>query len=500
MRTFHSDKEYIQAHLGCVLNILRTSPVLQLTPQQRISREHLISVLDGYRLAGNFPKNYYRRERLPVFIDENKTHCAVGYLLQQTGHEELALRISFADNYAWVKDIHDPELLVWQQESGFTLEELKLIQGSYDSYLENAFILPNKYEIPQKPAPMTVYFENAETGKPMSAKPENIWCKGEGPNGTLNGRWEQNYSLDMPWIVGYYENGKRSGQWMEYFQGTKRICRTENWRNNKLNGLRKRYDQEGNLIEEILFKEGKAILKKNYEFGDSLTWIRKPIDSNIVWTEVYTFGGSLIAAGHEKIYNPGNLQWFQNIQLTALNSASITARDAGTSYEAYSYSGGYRRHPFFYSPPLVTYKKEGDWVYYREYNYRAALGKSPERNPLLLNYQHFGVELQHGISMFENVNTGVYDSIRVDYLDNCVRNFCGYGTYDFIHLQIGYYDNQTTPAMKLQYGSGYEVPLVMKEYGQCNRANQKTGEWKHFTKDGRLYKTENYLVAWKEDD
>lgn len=509
-RHFNSDKEYIQAHLTCVLSILRSNPVDQLNAQQYNSRMHLIEVLDGYRVAGNFPQNYYHHGRVPVFIDENKTHCAVGFLMQQTGHEDMALRIAAADNYAWVKDIHDPELPSWQEASGFTVEELKLIQGAYDSYIDNAFILPNKYEIPQKPSCMVVYFENEALHKPMSAKPENVWCKGEGANGILNGRWEQNYAVGIPWIVGYYENGQRSGQWQEYYQGTKQLCRTENWRNNKLNGIRKRFDRFGNLIEEILFKDGKAMKKTNYSLEDSLTWVRRPIDSVLVWTEVYNFEGAMIAMGQERIHNPGNLLWFQNIELTALNTISIQARDQQTSSYPI-YGGGQIVSPRYgrgwsYTPPLVTYTKEGDWVYYEEYNYTKRKTNPTMKTMLVESFKHFGQALVNSVSIFEDMNVNNrYDSVKVEYVNDNLTHFYGYGSTDFVHLYICYYDEKVAPRIDLSY-YGYNAyseqnshPPI-KECGQYNRANEKIGVWKHYSTGQKLYKTENFLVAWKEEE
>jgi hypothetical protein len=462
-RHFNSDKEYIQAHLTCVLAILQSNPVDQLNAKQYNSRLHLIEVLDAYRLAGNFPMNYHRLERIPVFIDENQTHCAVGYLLQQTGCEEMALRISAKNNYAWLKDIDDPEFFEWQIASGFSLEELKLIQGAYDSYRFDAFYAPDKYVTPQKPACLLVYFEDGMTRKPLPAKTENIWCKGEGTDGVLNGKWVQNYGVGIPWIVGYFENGQRSGQWQEYYQGTKKLCRTENWRNNKLNGLRRRFDRAGKIIEEILFKDGNAITKTNYSLDDSLVYVRRPLDSVLVATEIYNFEGALIASGNEKIYNPGNLLWFQNIELTALNSASIQARDMPNAIQVYgdgyggysSYSGngggGIYLSPYSYqninlynTPPLVQYKKEGNWIYYKEYNYSA-------NKSLVNDYRHFGKDLLNSMSAFDDFNANdSYDSIRVGYSDNLFRNFYGYGNGNSVHYEIRYFGvdihaNETNP-------------------------------------------------------
>jgi hypothetical protein len=357
---------------------------------------------------------------------------------------------------------------------------------------------------------MLVYFENKTTRLPMEAKKENIWCKGEGSNGVLHGRWVQNYAVGQPWIVGYYENGQRSGQWQEYYQGTKQLCRTENWRNDKLNGVRKRFDRAGKLIEEIMFKDGNAITKTNYDLQDSLTWVRKPLDSNRVWTQVYNFEGALIAAGHEKVHNPGNLLWFQNIELTALNSAAIHSREVVTSGQVYGGRGSsfnpFGRISLYNTPPLVEYKKEGDWIYYKEYAYSAKKPSNSMQALLLTNYKHFGSALLNSLHMFDeiHINSG-YDSIRVDYADNNLQNFYGYGSRDYTHLQVEYYDANAQPTIAWSiYGDYYNngIPStpapVVKACGQYNRANERTGMWKHFSIVGQLYKTENYLIAWKE--
>lgn len=505
-RIFTSDRDYVQAHLESVLPILRAARVGHLNVAQYRSRLYLIGLLDHYRQAGSFPLNYCRKERIPVFIDEHGTHCAVGYLMQQTGHEELALRIAMTDNYAWVKDIRDPELPTWQEASGFSLDELKLIQGAYDFYMENALFLPNRFEIPQKPECILVYFE----GKPK--KPENIWCQGEGKNGVLNGRWEQYATPGMPWIIGYYEQGKRSGQWAEYYQGTQQLCRTENWRNDQLNGVRRRYDRTGRLIEEILFKDGNAVSKTNHDFTDSLTWVRKPIDSTHMWTQVYTTGGALIATGQESVHNPGNLKWFQNIELTALNSFAISARDD-------SDMNGPGGISLYNTPPLVEYRKEGKWTFYKEYTMTWA-GKRPASFSELLRqqYRHFGPSLHHATSLFDSPAIGSgYDSICAVFAADHLMIFFGYGTEDYLHLLLKYYENdpqpvalhqslQLTHSSRHRYrriqpsGATFSVNHPVREIGQYNRLHQKTGTWKYYDRNGTLYKIEQFLVPRDEDE
>src|SRR5687768_17086021 len=69
-RNIPCDQVYVRSHLSCVIGILQNAPVDHLTEAQKASRVQMISLLDQYRLAGNFPVNYYRMHRTPVFIDE----------------------------------------------------------------------------------------------------------------------------------------------------------------------------------------------------------------------------------------------------------------------------------------------------------------------------------------------------------------------------------------------------------------------------------------------
>lgn len=513
MRRITSDREYVQAHLEAVLGILHENQTSHLSAAQLQTRLQMLQWLREYRQAGQFPLNYYRLDRIPVFIDEHNTHCAVGYLMMKSGHDALAHKIAAADNYIWVKDIKDPAVIAWQTESGFTLEELKLIQGAYDSYLPNAFFLPNKYEIPQKPQVILAFFEDENTGKPLKAAPQNVWLKGESNGGVLHGKWIQNFAVGLPWIIGWFENGKKTGQWAEYYQGTTQLCRTEIWRDDKLNGLRIRYDRQGNIIEKILFRDGKVVTKTNHTQEDTLTWIRRPLNDSMLYTEVYNAGGALIAQGKEKVYNPGNLQWFQNIELTALNTAAIHASSpvefvsaSGSARFGSSGRGMYRpgRVQLFGSPQLVTYLKEGTWTYYKEYNYNAGNFQGSMHRSLRANYRHVAGKLIEGMSMFGDLSlTLMYDSIQVVYAGDQVLELKSKAPGGDVHLKVNYYDAASVSPnqIRIYYSGNYQQrqQLIVKECGRYSPQGERIGEWRCFNQNGQLYKTENYLIAWKED-
>ncbi len=507
---FESDKEYIQKHLENVLLILKSNPTNDLSQKQLASRLHLIDVLSDYREAGVFPMNYYRVERLPVFIDEHGTHCAVGFLLRETGNEVVAQRIARKDNYAWVKDIDDPALPSWQQSSGFTMDELKLIQGAYDSYMPMAWLRPDKTEIPQKPEVIVRNFNGEETDFLAGTDLLTIWCYGEGADGVLNGKWIQNYRNGIPWIEGFYENGKRTGSWKEYYKGTNILCRTEHWRNDKLNGVRTRFDREGNVIERITFKDGAATQKINYDLQGNLEYIRIPIDSMTVKTQIFSDQGYLLAEGSEKIYNPSGLLWFQNIELTALNTMAITARDGAPEYignGGFSVISGIENGPglvdfyrpqrsfiSFQQPSLVQYLKFGTWKYYNEYTPETYLQTvSTTAEYIQRDYPHLKSDIEHvlGGADFKSLHH-ITDSLSIEFEENQVQSFTAYGTDFKVVLRANNSFSNSFP-----YGN----PMTyVSALGEVNEHGYRYGEWYHFNMHGEILKREDYFIPVKPEE
>ena len=514
-RSYSNDWQLVQDHLESVIEILEDNSISGLNESQIDMRLSLIEELTSYCKAGVFPVNYYQETREPVFIDEYDTHCAVGYLLKQSGHGDLARKIARSNNYAWVKEISVPELLEWQKQSGFTVEELKLIQGAYDFYLPDAFLLPNKYEVPQKPEVIVRYFDNKISGKSLPEKDKNLWCYGEGDNGVLNGKWIQNYAVSVPWIEGYFENGNRTGQWKEYYQGTDILCRTENWRNDELNGLRTRYDYDGNIIEKIWFKDGLAVTKTNYDFEKDLMYVRQPLDSVQVFTEVYDLRGGLLASGIEIIHNPGNLMWFQNIELTALNSAAITARTVETNNEFILDNGlgmynSFSAPVLYNSPKLVEYKKEGSWTYYREYLVEGEVANSnwTPSQILLFHYPRIAEELQFTIDPFEMMEENViYDSIEIIFNNDNMTDIIGHHNEKPMSIHLEWYDNPGVLELDQFYyydiygqHPQYQILKTPKTIGRLNQDGMRIGTWLHYDRQGTLFKEEKYLVPWKEEE
>jgi hypothetical protein len=127
----NTEKALVQLHLLNVISYLEHKPVNDLTKQQRNNRRTNIAILKGYCSEGEFPANTFRSNRIPVFIDAKKVHCAVGFLLKANGFGEVAQEIANSQRFSYLKAIQHPALNTWQKTSGLSMFELALIQPTY---------------------------------------------------------------------------------------------------------------------------------------------------------------------------------------------------------------------------------------------------------------------------------------------------------------------------------------------------------------------------------
>lgn len=128
---FNNEAERISQHLHLVAGYLRTHSPEGLSAEAATKRTTLLSDLDRYADRGIFPQNYVLPYRNPVFIDPVGTACAVGQLMIESGHRDLAESISMEMNLAYVHDMKRADVLQWATQEGFTEDELAWIQPGY---------------------------------------------------------------------------------------------------------------------------------------------------------------------------------------------------------------------------------------------------------------------------------------------------------------------------------------------------------------------------------
>lgn len=126
-----SEIELIQQHLYLVHAELSQRNVENLTVEQKQNRTSSLMDLYKYAERGLFPTNITHKGRGPIFIDGRGVHCAVGFLIKESGNPDLSKKISINMNDAYLLDMRDDELNNWVTQSGFTAEELAWIQPGY---------------------------------------------------------------------------------------------------------------------------------------------------------------------------------------------------------------------------------------------------------------------------------------------------------------------------------------------------------------------------------
>mmetsp|Transcript_497 Transcript_497/g.889 ORF Transcript_497/g.889 Transcript_497/m.889 type:complete len:207 (-) Transcript_497:60-680(-) len=164
-----NDTLRIQNHLFKVLRLLKADNV----------GDHIIfDALHRYASSGNFPQpSISSSSRLPCFIDDHGTHCAVASLLRSTGHGDLASRLASSFNYSLVMDMpDDPELLFWASSHSLSKKHLAMIQPTYPPSMNFPFIPsdpshpdPSQNSMQINPALLASIRESNESSKKNSS-------------------------------------------------------------------------------------------------------------------------------------------------------------------------------------------------------------------------------------------------------------------------------------------------------------------------------------------
>jgi hypothetical protein len=189
-------------------------------PELEANRQKILGYLDAYIAKGTTPDNAHLPWRTPVFIDDARTICAVGYLIEQSAGRPLADKIAAAHRYDFIEDIARdmPEVRAWVESSGFTLDELGQIQPGYrgpDVLLWHAWPETDDRKIEDGP-----YALDDMTGGFRHRKMEGSWLHqdgdtvlGRGQFRRGNGAWTSYFASGATLAEGRYASNKPSGPW-----------------------------------------------------------------------------------------------------------------------------------------------------------------------------------------------------------------------------------------------------------------------------------------------
>jgi len=126
-----SEVQRLQAHYRAVIAELSATDVSGLDQPTLTERRRTIAALSEYCERGDFGRRQDKPGgRTNLFLDQVGRPCAVAYLLQEWGEDELVGRVANTYNEAFVAELaEDAELGAWLEQVGLTLAEAARIQG-----------------------------------------------------------------------------------------------------------------------------------------------------------------------------------------------------------------------------------------------------------------------------------------------------------------------------------------------------------------------------------
>jgi len=222
-------------HLRHVHDWLASRPATR--PELAKRRASLLAAFDAYIAKGTTPKNADLPWRTPVFIDQEGTICAVGFLIQESAGRPLAEKIAKHHRYDFIEDIAAamPEVRDWVAGSGFTLEEISSIQPAYDAPHADEWRSWDLAKYPAHDGPSTRYgtgefhhnhmegawsvlarapeTSDGDDGKPVDGHDAAKVVVGRGTLHHGAGTWQSFYATGEKLAEGRYADNEPSGPW-----------------------------------------------------------------------------------------------------------------------------------------------------------------------------------------------------------------------------------------------------------------------------------------------
>jgi len=121
----------VRTHLAYVERRLRAADDAHLPSALREARRRNLDLLRAYWQAGVFPAGENPAGRQPTFIDDAGRRCAVAALVEAAAGTETVARINDRYRNAYIREMDDAALAAWIARSGFTSDEVAMIQPNY---------------------------------------------------------------------------------------------------------------------------------------------------------------------------------------------------------------------------------------------------------------------------------------------------------------------------------------------------------------------------------
>ena len=96
------------------------------------ARHRNLAFFRAYQKAGVFPSNTYQPNKLNVWRDADGHFCAAATIIRASGMTDLVDRVADQNNFIRLADVSQGPLMDWILTSGFTQDEIAMIQEPFD--------------------------------------------------------------------------------------------------------------------------------------------------------------------------------------------------------------------------------------------------------------------------------------------------------------------------------------------------------------------------------
>jgi hypothetical protein len=133
-------KGRVSGHLAYVESLLRMRSTQHLSETQRTNRELLLDLLVVYASGRSYPQGLFQKgDDRPCYVDEEGVFCPVGFLLARTAGQQFAQAVCAAQSAEALTPTQRDRLDQWISYSGFTDQELSLIQPRFPAIMSERF-------------------------------------------------------------------------------------------------------------------------------------------------------------------------------------------------------------------------------------------------------------------------------------------------------------------------------------------------------------------------
>lgn len=133
-------KGRVSGHLAYAESLLRMRSTRHLSETQRANRELLLDLLVVYASGRSYPQGLFQKgEDSPCYVDDQGVFCPVGFLLARTAGQQFAQAVCAAKSADELPRTLRDRLDQWISLSGFTDEELSLLQPRFPAIMNDRY-------------------------------------------------------------------------------------------------------------------------------------------------------------------------------------------------------------------------------------------------------------------------------------------------------------------------------------------------------------------------